>query len=66
MLFNNAKIKLLQYINTETEGFCTIAMCKQTIVMNLHYFVNINKNRKAVLMYSKSVVLVMEKFASLY
>lgn len=32
--------------------------------MNLHYFVNINKNRKAVLMYSKHVILGREKFAS--
>lgn len=40
-------------------------MCKQTNVRNLHYFVNINKNRKAVLMYSKSVVLAREEFASI-
>lgn len=40
-------------------------MCKQINVINLHYFVNINKNRKAVLMYSKSVFLAREKFASI-
>lgn len=39
-------------------------MCKQINVINLHYFVNTNKNRKAVLMY-KSVFLAREKFASI-